>query len=510
MAHDNPIIYCAYTFHPCYLLYRSKVEASALQSLPIKKVSMERAHIAILPSPGMGHLIPLAELAKRLIHHHHLSITFIIPTTTNDTLSKSTQEILDNLPKTINSVLLPPANLDELYDSRPLTRICHTIARSLPFLRELLKVLSSTTRLTALVVDPFGTDAFDVAKEFKVSPYIFNPTAAMVLSWCLHLPKLDEMYSCEYRDLQEPVKLPGCVALHGRDLFMSIQDRKNEDYTWFLHHCKRFGLAEGIMLNSFMDLEPSALDAIKEGKDINRLPVYPVGPLVQNGSRDGVDVPDCLKWLDDQPHGSVLFVSFGSGGSLSPEQYTELAFGLELSEQRFLWVIRSPTQKAANANFFDAKSIEDSFAFLPEGFLERTKTKGHVLPSLAPQIQVLSHASTGGFLTHCGWNSTLESIVHGVPLIAWPLYAEQRMNAVMLVEDMKVALLPKATEDGIVGREEITAVVKCLMEGEEGRGNRKRMRELKDAATKALSEDGSSTQSLFEVTQKWKTQLSIN
>ncbi|XP_042513728.1 hydroquinone glucosyltransferase-like [Macadamia integrifolia] len=465
---------------------------------------METAHIAILPSPGMGHLIPLAELAKRLIEHHNLSITIIIPT--DGTLSKSVKEILDNLPKSINSVLLPPANLGDLHDTRPLTRICQTNARSLPSLREVFKVLSSTTRLTALVVDQFGTDAFDVAKEFKVSAYIFCPMAAMVLSWWLHLPKLDEMYSCEYRDLQEAVKLPGCVALHGRDLFMSIQDRKNEDYTWFLHHCKRFGLAEGLMLNSFMDLEPSALNAIKEGKDLNRSPVYTVGPLVLNGSKDGVDVPDCLKWLADQPRGSVLFVSFGSGGSLSPEQFTELAFGLELSEQRFLWVVRSPTRKGANANFFNAQSIEDPFAFLPEGFLERTKGKGLVLPSWAPQIQVLSHASTGGFLTHCGWNSTLESIVHGVPLIAWPLYAEQRMNAVMLVEDMKVALLPKATEDGLVGREEIAAVVKCLMEGEEGKRKRKRMRELKDAAAKALSEDGSSTQSLMELTHKWKTQ----
>ncbi|XP_043723415.1 hydroquinone glucosyltransferase-like [Telopea speciosissima] len=470
---------------------------------------METAHIAILPSPGMGHLIPLAELAKQLIHHHHhhhhLSITLIIA----GTLAKSA-EVLNNLPKSINSVLLPPPNVDDLYDAMPLTRISHTITRSLPSLREVFKVLSTTTRLTALVVDQFGTDAFDVAKEFKVSPYIFCPTAAMVFSWTLYMPKLDEMHSGEYRELINPIKLPGCIALQGKDLFLSIQDRKNEAYSLFLQHCKRFKLAEGIMLNSFIDLEPSTINAIKEGKDdINMPPVYPVGPLVQSGSKDGVDVSDCLKWLDDQPHGSVLFVSFGSGGALSPEQFTELAFGLERSEQRFLWVVRSPTRKASNANFFDAQSVEDPFAFLPEGFLERTKGMGLVLSSWAPQIQVLSHASTGGFLTHCGWNSTLESIVHGVPLIAWPLYAEQRMNALMLVQDMKVAFLPKEGEDGIVRREEIAAVVKCLMEGEEGMRKRKRMRELKDAAAKALSEDGSSTQSLLELTHKWKTQAAV-
>ncbi|KAJ4967426.1 hypothetical protein NE237_019275 [Protea cynaroides] len=340
----------------------------------------------------MGHLIPLAELAKRLIHYHYFSITFIIPT--DGTLSKSARELLDDLPKNISSVVLPPANLDDLHDVKPLTRISQTISRSLPSLQEVFKVLSTTTRLTALVVDLFGTDSFDVAKEFKVSPYIFVPGAAMVLSWMLHMPTLDEMYSCEYKHLQNPVKLPGCIALHGRDLFYTIQDRKDESYTWFLHHCKRFGLAQGIMFNSFIDLETSAINALNEGNKNSKLPpIYPVGPLVQSGSNDGVDVNDCLKWLDDQPHRSVLFVSFGSGGALSPEQLLELAFGLESSGQRFLWVIRSPTQKAANANFFDAQSIEDPLAFLPEGFLERTKRMGIVVPSWAPQIQVLTHAS---------------------------------------------------------------------------------------------------------------------
>ncbi|KAJ4958384.1 hypothetical protein NE237_025495 [Protea cynaroides] len=462
---------------------------------------MKTSHIAILPSPGMGHLIPLAELAKRLIHYH-FSITIIIPT--DGTLSKATKELLDDLPKSINSVVLPPAKLDDLGELKPMARISQTMIRSLPFLREVFNVLSTTTPFTALVVDQFSTVAFDVAKEFKISPYIFVLTAAMVASWMLHMPKIDEMYSCEYRDLQNPIKLPGCVALHGKDLFRPLQDRKGECYKWFLYHCKRFAMAEGILVNSFMDLETSSINAITEGKDFNVPPVYPIGPLVKGVSNDGVDVHNCLKWLDDQPHSSVLFVSFGSGGSLSPEQLTELAFGLELCQQRFLLVVRSPTRKSPNANFFDAQSTEDPFASLPKGFLERTKGMGLVVPSWAPQIQVLSHASTGGFLTHCGWNSTLESIVQGVPLIVWPLYAEQRMNAVMLAQEMKVALRPAVGEDGIVGREEIAAVVKCLMEGEEGKRLWNRIRELKDAAAKALSEDGSSTQSLLEVTHKWK------
>ncbi|XP_043694745.1 hydroquinone glucosyltransferase-like [Telopea speciosissima] len=468
------------------------------------KEAEEATHIVILPSPGMGHLIPMAEFAKRLVLYHNFSVTFTIPC--DGPLPRAQKELLDSLPKTINSVLLPPVNLDDLpSDVLPEVRICLTIIRCLPSLREVLKDLNTTSSLSALVVDLFGIDALEVAKEFKLLSFLFYPSTAMSVWFFLYLPKLDEMYSCEYRDLSEPVKLPGCVPVRGSDLADPIQDRTNEAYSFILNLCKRVVVADGILLNSFMDLEPGAIKAFMEGGELCTLQIYPVGPLIRTGSGDEGDPNECLKWLDDQPDGSVLFVSFGSGGVLSPEQLNELAFGLEQSEQRFLWVIRSSTRKSVNANFFDAQSIEDPFSHLPQGFLERTKGRGLVVPSWAPQIQVLNHGSTGGFLTHCGWNSTLESIVHGVPLIAWPLYAEQRMNAVMLVEDMKVALRPKEREDGIIGREEITKVVRNLMEEEEGQRVRSRMRELKDAAARVLSEEGSSTQSLSEVAQKWRT-----
>ncbi|XP_042490345.1 hydroquinone glucosyltransferase-like [Macadamia integrifolia] len=462
--------------------------------------------ITLLPSPGMGHLIPLAEFAKRLIQYHNFSVTFIFPT--DGPISSAQKTVLDSLPKSINSIFLPPVNFDDLpEDVKVETRISLTVTRSLPSIQEAFKVLTATNRVSALVVDLFGTDAFDVAREFNVSPYIFYPTTAMCLSLFLHLPKLDEMYSCEYREIPEPLQFPGCVPIHGGELLDPTQDRKNDAYKWLLHNCKRYRMAEGIFVNTFVGLESSAIKALKDGLYPTIPPVYPVGPLIQNGSRESAGESECLKWLDDQPSGSVVFISFGSGGALSLEQLTELALGLELSEQKFLWVVRSPTQTAA-ATYFTAKSISDPMAFLPKGFLERTKGQGLVVPSWAPQIQVLSHGSTGGFLTHCGWNSTLESVVQGVPLIAWPLYAEQKMNAKMLVDGLKVALRPKSAEDGIINRTEIATVVKNLMEGEEGKMIRNRMRVLKEAASMVLSEDGSSTKSLSEVASKWNAKVS--
>ncbi|XP_059651269.1 hydroquinone glucosyltransferase [Cornus florida] len=462
-------------------------------------------HIAILPSPGMGHLIPLVAFAKRLVLLHRFSVTFVVPT--DGPPSTSQKAFLEGLPAGMDYVF-PPVNFDDLPgDVKIETRISLTVTRSLPSLRDVFKSLVATTRLVALVVDLFGTDGFDVAIEFNISPYIFFPSTAMALSLFLYLPKLDQSVSCEYRDVPDPIQIPGCTPIHGRVLLDPVQERKNDAYKWVLHHTKRYRLAEGIMVNSFKELEPGAIKVLQE-EEPGKPPVYPIGPLIQMGSSiSGADGSDCLKWLDDQPRGSVLFISFGSGGTLSYDQLNELALGLEMSEQRFLWVVRSPNDKVANANFFNAQSQNDPFDFLPKGFLDRTKRNGLVVPSWAPQAQILSHDSTGGFLTHCGWNSVLEGVIYGVPLIAWPLYAEQKMNAVILTEDRKVALRPKTSENGIVGRAEIAKVVKSLMEGEEGKWIRNRMRDLKDAAAKNLSEDGSSTKALAEVAAKWKNKI---
>ncbi|KAK9145369.1 hypothetical protein Sjap_005272 [Stephania japonica] len=462
-------------------------------------------HIVILPSPGMGHIIPLGEFARKLIFLHNFTVTFTIPT--GNSPSKAMISYLQSLPKAIDYTLLTPVALDDLPDNAKIeTRISLTVTHSLDAIRDALKSFTATKRVVAFIVDIFGTDAFDVALEFKIKPYIFFTSTAMVLSFMKHLPELDKSITGEFRDLPEKLKLPGCVPIHGKDLLDPVQDRSDESYKWFLHHAKRYELAEGIMVNTFEELELGALRELKLRKDWP--PVYSVGPSIQNNmgstSPDDDEGPEILKWLDEQPHGSVLFVSFGSGGTLSSIQIEELAMGLEMSGQRFLWVARSPSDGIANATYFTVQSINDPLSYLPEGFLNRTKNLGLVVPNWAPQVKVLSHGSTAGFLSHCGWNSVLESVVHGVPLIAWPLYAEQKMNAVMLAEDLEVALKPAFAENGIVYRGDIARVVKGLMEGEEGKRLRSKMRGLKESAALAFSENGSSTNSLSELAQKWK------
>jgi hydroquinone glucosyltransferase len=149
--------------------------------------------------------------------------------------------------------------------------------------------------------------------------------------------------------------------------------------------------------------------------------IYPVGPLfLPSANLRSLALEDsadkCLLWLNKQPRSWVLYVAFGTMAQLTAEEIHELALGLEDSEVRFLWVL--PQRK-------DTPSVID---LLPQGFLERVGDRGNIVTGWAPQLQILGHSATGGFLTHCGWNSSMESITSGVPMVAWSQWAEQHIN----------------------------------------------------------------------------------
>ncbi|XP_027337153.1 hydroquinone glucosyltransferase-like [Abrus precatorius] len=460
-------------------------------------------HIAVISGPGFSHLFPILEFSKRLVHlHPDLHITSIIPTL--GSLPSVSKTFLKTLPPSITLSFLPPVDPHDLpHGLETGVQMQLTVTYSLPFIQNVLKSLNSRTPLVALVVDNFAYEALDFAKEFNLLSYIYFPKSAFTLSMYFHLPKLDKDTSCEFRDLLEPIQMPGCVPIQGHDLHYQIQDRSSQGYKLFLERVKRFCFVDGIFINSFIEMEEGPIRALtKEGN--GNPPIYPIGPVTEIGVRHNNEpnVFECLSWLDKQAPKSVLYVSFGSGGTLSQVQITELALGLELSNHKFLWVARAPSNSASSA-YLSAQN-ENPFNFLPYGFLERTKGQGLVIPSWAPQIKILSHSSIGGFLSHCGWNSTLESVLQGVPLIAWPLFAEQRMNAVMLSDGLKVALRANINGNGLVQKEEVARVIKSLMDVE-GEKMRKVMKGLKEAATDALKEDGCSSKSLYQSTARWKS-----
>ncbi|KAG5002186.1 hypothetical protein JHK85_023855 [Glycine max] len=452
-------------------------------------------HIVIVPSPGFSHLLSLIEFSKRLIHHSNgLQVTCMIPTL--DSPSEPSQAILQTLPSTIHSIFLPSIHFNKETQTPIAVQVQLAVTHSLPFIREALKTISLSSRLVAMFADMFASDALICAKELNLLSFVYFPSSAMTLSFCFYLPKLDQTFPSEFKDLTEPIEIPGCVPIYGKDLPKPVQDRTGQMYEFFLKRCKQLHETDGVLVNSFKGIEEGPIRALVE--EGNGYPnVYPIGPIMQTGLGNLRNGSESLRWLENQVPNSVLYVSFGSGGTLSKDQLNELAFGLELSGEKFLWVVRAPSE-SANSSYLNSQS-DDSLRFLPEGFIERTKEEqGLVVPSWAPQVQVLAHKATGGFLTHCGWNSTLESIMNGVPLIVWPLFAEQRMNAVTLTDDLKVALRPKANENGLVGREEVAKVVRKLIKGEEGREIGGRMQKLKNAAAEALEEEGSSTKTLIQ------------
>ena len=304
------------------------------------------------------------------------------------------------------------------------------------------------------------------------------------------------------RDLGgELVHVPGVTPIPAHDLPAAFLDRSSLSYKHFLALSEQLCKSHGVIVNSCRSLEPRATDAVASGlctpPGRTTPPLFCVGPLVQSAEVAEKQGEECLAWLDTQPKASVLFLCFGSMGRFSAEQIKEMAAGLEMSGQRFLWVVRSPP----GGNEQPGEPELD--VLLPNGFLDRTKDRGLVVTSWAPQREVLAHETVGGFVTHCGWNSVLEAVMAGVPMLGWPLYAEQRMNKVFLVEGMQLGVAMEPGPDGFVTAKEIEGKVTWLMSSDGGRELRERTLVAMREAREALSAGGDSTAALLQLVQRW-------
>lgn len=241
-----------------------------------------------------------------------------------------------------------------------------------------------------------------------------------------------------------------------------------------LRNNKSAKLADWVICNTVYELEEEIFTLFPR--------IVPIGPLLASnrlGNSAGhfwTEDSTCLKWLDQQSPGSVIYVAFGSFTVLDNAQFQELALGLELSGRPFLWVVRPNITEENPNNVF------------PVGFQERVESRGKIV-GWAPQQRVLNHPSVACFLSHCGWNSTLESLSNGVPFLCWPYFADQFLNESYICEIWKVGLKLEKDGDGIVRRTEVEQKVEKLLGDEEVKH---RTRKLKKIMMENVEEGGRS------------------
>lgn len=284
--------------------------------------------------------------------------------------------------------------------------------------------------------------------------------------------------------------VPGLPPFPATDFLSIVLLAENPLLQFMLDAFRPAKQAHTILIHSVYELESRVFDALQA----DGFPAYAVGPFLQRVANGPTSRPtgrhECLQWLDTQAPSSVIYIALGTVAKLEPTEMRALARGLEASKHPFLWVIRTD-------------SISSSLAdALPGGFLERTRHggTGHII-SWAPQTEVLSHPSTGAFFSHCGWNSTIESMWEGVPMVTCPREAEQRSNARWIVDNWKVGVELERQDDGSFTKEAVQRALREVLQSE-GAQYKERALHAKQVARCAMQQNGSSKSNLTSLLRR--------
>lgn len=304
-----------------------------------------------------------------------------------------------------------------------------------------------------------------MAKELNVFHAIFSGASgyglACYYSLWMNLPHRSKVNSNEYFSLPD---FPEASSIHITQLATTILEADGAD-AWSIYQRENLSgwlKSDGILFNTVEQLDDVGLLYFRS--TLGR-PAWPIGPVLltmESRARVGkgveITAERCIEWLSTKPVNSVLFVSFGSMNTISASQMMNLAMGLEASGKNFIWVVRPPIG-------FDINSEFRAKEWLPEGFEERIKDsgRGFLVNNWAPQLEILSHNSVSAFLTHGGWNSVLEALSHGVPLIGWPMAAEQFFNIKLLEENVGVCVEVARGKSCEVRYEDIAAKIELVM-----------------------------------------------
>ncbi|KAH6791958.1 hypothetical protein C2S52_002435 [Perilla frutescens var. hirtella] len=444
-----------------------------------------RPHVLAVPYPAQGHVIPLLELSQWLANNG-IRVTFVNTDFNHNRITKSLSHSDSTINELINLASVPDG-LGPSEDRNDLGKLAEALPKAIPQgLEALIEKINTTEgdQITCVITDyalMFALAALPYEKLGSIKKAAFLPAPVALLALAKHSRKLIQQGIIDSHGT--PLKQQHMIHMSPEMPAMSLQDsawlRIGDSNTQKLMfqsiemNIELESLPDWIVCNSSHELEPGALKLLPQ--------CVAVGPLLASsrlGQSGGFFWPEdsaSLSWLDQQPPNSTIYVAFGSFTVFDEKQFQELALGLELSNRPFLWVVRQDM----------TQDVEKSY---PDGFEERVRNRGKMV-GWAPQQKVLSHPSVACFVSHCGWNSTMEGMCNGVPFLCWPYFADQFLNQGYIADFWRVGLRLEKDESGIVGCGEIVKKVENLLSDERLKN---RVMKLRSKTMSSATKEGSS------------------
>ncbi|KAI3470320.1 hypothetical protein Pfo_026983 [Paulownia fortunei] len=444
-----------------------------------------KAHVYVIPFPAQSHINPMLEFSKSLASNDHLNVTFIITTKT----SNSTSNIPVNSSITIESI---SDGSEEVQEPETTSALFQRLKAAIPKnLTNFIEQQKGPAKV--LVYDSVFPWMLDIAHQQGLLGASFFTQSCAVSAIYYHIKQGSLRFPFE--DYSN-VELPFLPTLGIDDLpsFSKVMDSNQTMLRLLVDQFSNLEKVDLVLFNTFDKLENEVVDWMA-----SRWAIKTIGPTSSLGQKENkkpshknnhmisLFEPNqevCTEWLDSREPGSVVYVSFGSLVSLEEGQMEELGWGLMMSKCCFLWVVR-----------------DSEVHKLPPSFSSLASEKGLIV-NWCSQTEVLAHRAVSCFLTHGGWNSTMEGLSYGVPLIAMAHWVDQTTNAKFIEDVWRVGIRVRVGENGIVSREEVCMCVNEVAQGEKGKELRRNAGKWKKLAKEAVDDGGTTAKNIEDIVSR--------
>ncbi|XP_074275534.1 scopoletin glucosyltransferase-like [Silene latifolia] len=458
-------------------------------------------HVVLFPFQAHGHMIPTLDIA-RLFTARNVKATIITTPVNASTFTKAidTGRNVGNSYIELEIFKFPakeaglPEGCENVEIAMRQPGLVYQFFLATELLQEQLEQYLDRVRPDCLVADMFFPWATQSSAKFNIPRLVFHGFSyfSICAQELVRVYEPFENVSSDDETFILPL-IPHEIKLTRSQLPAELTGDKDHPMRKRIETIKKSELESyGVIVNSFYELEPDYAEFYRTEL---RRKAWHVGPVslcnrsveknTQRGKEASIDEQECLNWLNSKWPASVVYICFGSTAPSFAAQLHEIAIALENSEKNFIWVVRN-----------NGKNDDE---WLPPGFEQRTEGRGLIIRGWAPQVLILEHEAIGAFVTHCGWNSTLEGISAGVPMVTWPIFAEQFYNEKLVTDILKIGVsvgvkkwsrMP-SVED-LISREVIETALREITEGDAAEEMRQRAKQLKEKAWKAVAEGGSS------------------